>query len=384
MSKVGSLRRYDCFDGVRGIGAVVVVFSHLPLIHNGGIYNFIWNIEHASRLGYLMLDQFFLMSGFFITRILLNERVKTGKVLIKNFYMRRVLRIFPIYYISVGVVYLIFNFTLTDLASALTYTFNYYHALNPTPNPLEHTWSLSVEEQFYLFWPLLIATIPLSFAAVVTGRIIPAIAIASGLAFSALVGTDDPVLSGNIVYMSLPTRMLSLSLGGWLAVRELEHKPLGRKNCIRLICAGVAILFADMAARSSGIINTQGLYWTIALTSYSMISVAVTATLVFDGGFFASLARRFLEFSLFRTLGSVAYALYLFHLPVLYYFGLNEAALQGSQASWITVMKAVIIILFLSIVSQFLIERPFMSLRRYFSESRKINEKQNTVLPSVS
>lgn len=383
MSANDDLKRYDCFDGVRGIGAVVVVFSHLPLIAGGGLYNLIWTLEHSSRLGFLMLDQFFLMSGFFITRILLSEKIRTGRISLRNFYIRRTLRIFPIYYIAVVVVYFVFQLNSAELLSALTYTFNYYHALNPSPNPLEHTWSLSVEEQFYLFWPLLIGVIPLNIAALVTGRVVPAIAIASGLAMAVLIGNQDPVLSGNMVYMSLSTRMLSLSLGGWLAVREYQKKPLGRPQCMLLIGTGIVLLLADLSARSSGLIQSQGLYWTVALTSYAMISVAVTATLIFDFGIVASLMRRFLEFPLFRSLGGIAYALYLFHLPVLFYFGLNEAALGGEHANWLSVSKAVGITFLLAILSQYLIERPFMSLRRHFAPNTEAKVARVAMEPSA-
>ncbi|MGM4921445.1 hypothetical protein AB8A31_00930 [Tardiphaga sp. 804_B3_N1_9] len=81
--------------------------------------------------------------------MLLRERAKTGRI--KDFYMRRALRIFPVYYLTVLVCYFIFRLGPAHTLSLLTYTFNFYHPLHAVPNPLEHTWSLSVEELFR--WP---------------------------------------------------------------------------------------------------------------------------------------------------------------------------------------------------------------------------------------
>lgn len=360
------LKRFESLDGVRGIAAVVVVLSHLPLVTNGWLFNFFWQLEHSTRFAYIMLDEFFLMSGFFITRILLNERRIAGEISLKSFYLRRVLRIFPIYYLTIAVCYFIFHFRPAELASLLTYTFNVYHPLNPDPSPMEHTWSLAVEEQFYLFWPLLIGAIPLNRLAILTGTIVPLIAVASGIVMAIIVGTGDQMLAGNIVYMSLLTRMLSISLGGWLAVREFEGRPFSGWPCVLLATTAIFMLVMDRTGRDHGMITSQGFYWVIALLSYALLSVSFTATVIFGGGRIAAGIRRFLEFSGFRGLGQISYALYLYHLPVLFYFGLNDAAIQGGKADIGTVSLALAIAFSLAIISLYFIERPLMSLRHWF------------------
>lgn len=361
------LEKFPAFDGFRGIGVLIVVFSHYPEVIESSFYNLLWKANQASRIGYVALDIFFAISGFFITRLLLRERAKTGSISFRNFFMRRALRIFPVYYVTVLACYFIFRIDPAEMVSLLTYTFNFFIPFNPAPNPLEHTWSLSVEEQFYFFWPLLILLVPPRWLLVVTGRVIPVLAIASGLVMAWIIGTQDNLLSGNFVYMSISTRMLSLSLGGWLAIREFENRPLRGWPCLAMVIAALVLLLGDRFARDSGIVASQGVYWTIALSAYSMISVAFVSTLVFDQGAVRRYVSAFLSMSLFRGLGHISYAMYVFHLPVLFYFGLNDGALHGAKAPIMQVELAFAITMVLSVMSYYLIENPLSSLKQSFS-----------------
>jgi peptidoglycan/LPS O-acetylase OafA/YrhL len=363
MSGATKLRNIPAFDGFRGVGVLSVIFAHLPMVLDSRIYNALWQVNQASRFGYIALDIFFSISGFFITRLLLAERAKTGRISFKNFYARRARRIFPIYYLTVGVCIFVFSFNASETLSLLAYTFNIYHPLHPVPNPLEHTWSLSVEEQFYFLWPFLIATIPMSSASFVAGRVMPALAILSGFAIAALTPHGDQTMAGNLVYMLPFTRMLSLSLGAWLAVREFENRPLYGWPCAILAVLALGLLLLDFAAKSVGVLTSQGLYWTFALISYGMISLAFTATVVFDNGRIANLLRSFLSIQVLRGLGRISYGLYLYHLPVLYYLGLNDAAMGGGKAPIEKVAVAVLITLLIGIASYYGIERPLLSRR---------------------
>ncbi len=363
MSGATKLRNIPAFDGFRGVGVLAVIFAHLPMVLDSRIYNTLWQVNQASRFGYIALDIFFSISGFFITRLLLAERAKTGRISFKNFYARRALRIFPIYYLTVGVCIFVFSFNASETLSLLAYTFNIYHPLHPVPNPLEHTWSLSVEEQFYFLWPFLIATIPMRSASFVAGRVMPALAILSGFAIALLTPHAGQTLAGNLVYMLPLTRMLSLSLGAWLAVREFENRPLYGWPCLILAALAPGLLLLDFAAKSLGVLTSQGLYWTIALISYGMLSLAFTATVVFDNGRIANLLRSFLSITVLRGFGRISYGLYLYHLPVLYYFGLNDAAMGGGKAPIEKVAAAVLITLLIGIASYYVIERPLLSRR---------------------
>lgn len=357
------LRKIAAIDGFRGIGVSIVVIGHLPMIQGAMFYNAVWDLIQVSRIGYICLDIFFAVSGFFITRLLLAEKQATGRISFRGFYERRALRIFPVYFLTLFVCFAVFPMNALSIASLLTYTFNIYHPLVGTPNPMEHTWSLSVEEQFYFAWPFLIAYLPMRWLPMLTLRILPGIAIASGLAISWLVVSDDHTLSGNLVYMMPLTRMLSLSLGGWLAVREFEDRPFFGRSCLALVILAIGLLLVDFELKRTGVIASQGLYWTVALVAYGMISLAFSATLIFDDGGFASGIRQFLEFKPLRDLGQLSYAFYVFHLPVLFWFRINDAALPGRIAPATAVIVVAAISLGLAILSQKFIEAPLMALR---------------------
>lgn len=364
------LEKFPAFDGFRGIGVIVVIFTHCPQVLESSLYNTVWHINQLSRVGYIALDIFFVISGFFITRLLLRERAKTGRISFKDFYMRRALRIFPVYYLTVIACLFIFKFSTADTISLLSYTFNFYHPLHPVPNPLEHTWSLSVEEQFYFFWPLLILLVPPRWLSRVTGIVVPLLAIASGLVMAVIFIGHDPREAGDVVYMSLFTRMLSLSLGGWLALREFENRPLRGWRCLALFLGALVVLTLDRMGRNYGIITSQPLYWTIALIAYAMVSVSFVATMVFDRGILKRLMTAVLSIPLLRGFGQLSYAMYVFHLPVLFYLGINDAALDGAKVPILQVVLAFGVTIGLSILSYYLLETPMAKLKETYGKVR--------------
>jgi peptidoglycan/LPS O-acetylase OafA/YrhL len=152
MMKTGS-RNIPSLDGLRAISVLMVVAAHT----NGSLSRLIPFIPSwlYSFWGTLGVETFFVISGFLITHLLLQELHTTGTVSLKRFYFRRALRIFPPFYVYMAVA---LTLTLAGFATgklsafvvAGTYTWNY---LGGGSHLLEHTWSLSLEEQFYLLWP---------------------------------------------------------------------------------------------------------------------------------------------------------------------------------------------------------------------------------------
>ena len=145
-------RRLPSLDGMRGVAILLVVISHLGVGAASGTFSAEW----VARLGAFGVKIFFVLSGFLITTLLVSEHRRTGRIAVGRFFIRRAFRIFPPAYVyilaivgaaSLGWIEL----RPFDTLTALTYTMNF----NTAPAWwLGHTWSLSVEEQFYLVWPL--------------------------------------------------------------------------------------------------------------------------------------------------------------------------------------------------------------------------------------
>jgi peptidoglycan/LPS O-acetylase OafA/YrhL len=140
-------RRFAAFDGMRAFAVLLVMFGHANFTCNGAIG----------------VDIFFVLSGYLITSIILTELKKTGSLSFKNFYMRRFLRLLPALLLMLGL-YLIWGLVcqkdrweriVGDAGIALAYVSNWTRAFGNRPKYVAHTWSLSIEEQFYLVWPLI-------------------------------------------------------------------------------------------------------------------------------------------------------------------------------------------------------------------------------------
>ena len=149
----GNRRTIPSLDGLRAAAIFVVLVSHLA-----GTRHFPFRMEDPSRLGEFGVRIFFVISGYLITSLLLNELHKTGAISLSQFYFRRVLRLFPAAYFLIAVVAAMASMRLVilgqhDLTFAITYSMNYH---DPAAWPLGHLWSLAIEEQFYFLWPILL------------------------------------------------------------------------------------------------------------------------------------------------------------------------------------------------------------------------------------
>jgi peptidoglycan/LPS O-acetylase OafA/YrhL len=152
---VSAARRIPSLDGLRAISIALVIVSHL--LGTRGFPVGPRAMGAIGDFGYLGVRVFFVISGFLITSLLLAEHEKTGGVSLKNFYARRMWRIFPAFYTFVAAMVLAWAMGSIalhayDVLAAVTYTMNYHYDRSWE---LGHIWSLSIEEQFYLVWPAL-------------------------------------------------------------------------------------------------------------------------------------------------------------------------------------------------------------------------------------
>lgn len=210
-------RYIPALDGLRTLAVVAVVLYHL---------NLTW-----AQGGLLGVTIFFVLSGYLITRLLLNEVAKTGRIDLKSFWIRRIRRLFPAVVTVVVVtcaLCTIFNHVMLtkmrpDILPSLLFFNNwwqiaqnvsYFNALGD-PSPLTHFWSLAIEEQFYLIWPpLLFAMVSMHVSKPNTRRVVLGLSAVSALAMMALY---NPAADPSRVYYGTDTRVFSLLLGAWMA-----------------------------------------------------------------------------------------------------------------------------------------------------------------------
>jgi peptidoglycan/LPS O-acetylase OafA/YrhL len=336
-------------DGLRALAVVAVMLFHA-------------NVSLAKG-GFLGVDVFFVLSGFLITRLLLEERAATGHVGLLRFYLRRVLRLFPaLAVVSLAVAIYAHIWlshhqaveTLSDVLATATYHMNWVQALTPRPlfGLLDHAWSLSIEEQFYVVWPLLlIAAHKLGGTRAVLGT-----ALAGALASAALrAGLLSPgVAFDPRVYYGLDTHADGLLIGCALAAATLLWPGLpgritGRASRwvgpIALVALGIAVATIDLRSR-----------W-IYEWGYLVI-VVITAALVADlyaGG----ITSRLLHHDPLVFVGRISYGLYLWHWPVF-------LVLNGGRIHWsfvpLTVLRLAVSGL-CALASFVLVERPFLRLK---------------------
>lgn len=147
------MRRIPSLDGFRAISIALVLISHSRFSNGFPFQNSEMLLSNVGSLG---VTVFFVISGFLITYLLLTEEAERKEINLKYFYIRRVLRIFPVYFL-----YCIFVFALKNHESIVITTNNFIHIVSFTTNfdkhifsTFQHFWSLSVEEQFYLIWPI--------------------------------------------------------------------------------------------------------------------------------------------------------------------------------------------------------------------------------------
>jgi len=293
-------------EGLRGIAILLVLLNH------GGI--------PGAEAGFIGVDVFFVLSGFLITGLLVAERERTGRIRLGAFYARRARRILPAALVVLASTLLAAHLVLspldlprvtTDALAASLSVANIRFALDATDyfapvaaSPVLHYWSLAVEEQFYLLWPVLLLVV----ARVQRPRVALMVLVSVILAGSFLLNLMVTASSGPWAYYSLPTRAWQLAAGGLLAlaVPWLSRTP-------RPIAALVGWLGVGLLGVGLVVIGPTTEYPGIA----SLLPTLGAASIIASGGLAGSPGRVVLALTPLRWLGRISYSLYLWHWPIL-------------------------------------------------------------------
>ncbi len=363
-------RHLPALNGLRGVAVLGVFAYHLQLGWASG--------------GYLGVDLFFVLSGFLITTLLLEEWRGSGRISLPAFWARRAKRLLPALFlvvIALGL-YIIANALfggpgangLIDLSGlrgeaiwTLLYANNWhlifahqsYFAQFSTPSPLQHTWSLAIEEQFYLVWPLVLL---LLFRVAGRGwrRTGAVLAVSLGVLSSVLMAAlFQPGTDPSRIYYGTDTRLFDLMAGATLAFlaasRPQPAQPSRRiLHVIGPTAAAVLAVFWVTAGTPGGL-PTSFMFEGGFLICAALAALVVSdARLVEPGRFSRALAWPPLHF-----VGTISYGIYLWHWPVIVYV---TGARTGLPTLPLDVVR-VGVTLVLSTASYYLVERPIRLAR---------------------
>ena len=335
-------------DGLRAIAVVAVILYHAEF----AIFNY-----KIFQGGFIGVDIFFVISGYLITSIILKELDITGTFSFKNFYIRRIRRILPALFLVMLVsfpfacLYLLPN-NFIDYSKSILYSLGFssnyyfwslgstYEDINSLLKPFLHTWSLSVEEQFYIIFPLV-----LLFAFKYLKKYF-ASALILGFLLSLIVADFGSKNYPSSTFYFLPTRAWELLVGSILAYFEIRSGHRSQNKTLNLflpICGLILIIHSIIF-----------FYDQMFHPSFYTLSPVLGICLIIWFSDKNELTTKLLSSKLFVGVGLISYSLYLWHYPILAFDKITEF----SQDSIFSKVLVGLSILVLSIISYYLIEKP--------------------------
>jgi peptidoglycan/LPS O-acetylase OafA/YrhL len=351
-------------DGLRAMAVLAVLWTHY-LPEEYWLFGIYWG-GYGVRL-------FFVLSGFLITGILLKSRqhITQGKqcsfFAIRQFYIRRFLRIFPLYYVILALAVLIAMPQVKEaIAWHVSYLSNVYFALQGRfHGSAGHLWSLAVEEQFYLLWPWFILFLPRRW-------LLPTIIIFIGVA--PLFRLTSTVVGVNLVaiWVLTPGACDALCLGALLAYLNSRENALliSKEKVLRYFL--LTGLFITIVLPILPYLNTQNLVVSaLADTGRSLIFACLVAAAAHG---FKSFAGKVLESKPMVYLGKISYGIYLIHafMPEIVYRTFDYLGLSGYKLPLIIAFFSTAATIVAATITWHVLERPINDLKRFFQYADKV------------
>jgi peptidoglycan/LPS O-acetylase OafA/YrhL len=336
--------RIPSLDGLRAISVALVMVGHSADCDNAPRF-----LRHFNHLGNFGVRCFFIISGFLITTLLLKEREKTGSISMSGFYIRRALRIFPPSLAYIGVIamcsamgWLILK--PGDLIHAVTYTMN-YHLIRAWW--LDHLWSLSVEEQFYIIWPGLLwlagtrRGLKVAWGVVF---VVPVIRAVMWLIFHASDSAMTKHFEANADALSTGC-LLSMNFNRLGAINW--YKRFQSSGLFWIVALGLVLVGHGLFA-----VNPASFY----ILGQTIANIGTVLCIDWAIRNYSSLVGRLLNWGPIVYVGALSYSLYLW----------QNAFLNPNWGAWPARLPVNLLLAFaMAIVSYYIVERPFLRLKSF-------------------
>ncbi len=379
---MGKKRRYITgLDGIRAIAVIMVLAYHLKLA--------------LFKSGFLGVTVFFVLSGYLITGILISEVEEEGTIDLKNFWLRRIRRLVPavmsmavvIIFVSAVVNRIIFTKGCKDfLASVLGFN-NWWQIFNKVsyfeaagvPSPFTHCWSLAIETQFYLIYPLILLGIYKLVKSRGEGRAKRGLLFAGVTLLLALISVIlmivlfDPQQDASRVYYGTDTRAFSLLFGALLAILwEYRMVPRRLSASVNMVLGSVS--FAALLVMTIAI-NGSSNFW---YRGGQFVGTILTVLMVYAVSGRKTWLSRFLSNPVLKWIGDRSYSIYLWHYPIILLIS------KGIKASWWITLIEIVLSVVLSELSYRFIETPirhgiigeYLNILRSRPKSRQEKKRQ--------
>lgn len=334
---MSSLKYRLDIDGLRAIAVLLVVFYHAKFPISGG---------------FIGVDVFFVISGFLIT-LIMDREIREGNFTFRSFYTRRIKRLVPAFSFMMVILfgycsyYLmpedLLSFSKSALFSMLGMS-NFYFFFNTNyfdssaTEPLLHTWSLSVEEQFYIFWPLILLALYKSKKTYIKTFVFSVLFIGS-LAASQYYAINYK----NLAYMMLPFRFFELMMGAMVAIQfRTISSAINKFRVVPYI--GIALIIA-----SAFLLNDESVF-----PGLGALPACIGASILLASGFKGGFCNNFLTWKPVVYVGKVSYSFYLWHWPFLILAVYRDVQLTPINASLLIVASFI-----MASFSYHFVEQPF-------------------------
>jgi peptidoglycan/LPS O-acetylase OafA/YrhL/lysophospholipase L1-like esterase len=351
-------RRDPALDGLRGLAVAVVVLYHAGVPGTVG--------------GYLGVDAFFVLSGFLITRLLLDEWDRRGGIDLPAFWGRRIRRLLPaalVVLAGVAALCLVLDPTAIstvrgDALATLGYAMNWRLISESSSyfdqfavSPLRHAWSLAVEEQFYLLWPLaLLGLKRLGVSA--RGVFVTTVGLAAASAAWMAVNFR-PDVDPSRLYYGTDTRAQSVLIGAALAAALAAGLRIAPGRSRRALLVAGTVAAAGLAVAWARLPGTAALLYR---GGFTVLAVAVAVVILAATHAGDNPLRRGLSWRPLRALGLVSYAVYLYHLPIFIWLNADRTGLDPHGPGLLALRLAATGAA--AVASWLVVERPVLDDRR--------------------